>query len=40
MLETIQTFSSNIIAIRARGKGTGEDYETVLMPIVEAKLAD
>jgi hypothetical protein len=38
MLETIQPSANNIVAIRATGKVTGDDYETVLIPLIETKL--
>ena len=38
MLETIQPAGDNIVAVRAIGKVTGDDYETVLIPLIEQKL--
>ena len=39
MLETIQPSATNIVAVRATGTVTGDDYETVLIPLIEQKLA-
>jgi hypothetical protein len=39
MLETIQPSVDNVVALRATGKVTGDDYETVLIPLIEEKLA-
>jgi hypothetical protein len=39
MLEAIQPTADNVVALRATGKVTGDDYETVLIPLIEAKLA-
>ena len=38
MLETIQPSTGNVVAVRAAGKVTGDDYETVLIPQIEEKL--
>ena len=38
MIEPIQTSASNVLAFSATGKVTGDDYETVLVPAVEAAL--
>lgn len=39
MLEIIQSAADNVVALRATGKVTGKDYETVLIPLLEEKLA-
>ncbi len=39
MLELIQEMPENVVAIRASGKVTGEDYDNVFIPAVEEKLA-
>lgn len=36
MLEILQGFSDNVIAVRAVGRVTREDYDAVLIPQVEA----
>ena len=38
MLELIQEMPENVVAIRASGKVTGEDYDNVFIPAVEEKL--
>ena len=38
MLELIEGMPENVVAIRASGDVTAEDYETVLVPAVEARL--
>lgn len=39
MLEVIVGFPENVVAISAKGKVTGKDYESVLIPAVEKALA-
>ena len=38
MIELIQDVPNNVIAFNATGKVTGDDYETVLIPAMEAAL--
>jgi hypothetical protein len=38
MLEIIFGMPENVVAVDARGKVTGEDYENVLVPLIEGKL--
>lgn len=38
MMELIQDLPDHVLGVRASGKVTGEDYETILMPAVEDKL--
>jgi hypothetical protein len=40
MIKIIPDLPNNIIGFEARGIVTGKDYETVLVPAVEAKLAE
>jgi hypothetical protein len=40
MLEPIPDLPGNVAGFTARGKVTGEDYEKVLIPIIEEKLED
>ncbi len=39
MLEVIVGFPEDVVAISAKGKVTGKDYESVLIPAVEKALA-
>ena len=39
MIEPLQEFPNTILAFACRGQVTREDYETVLVPAVEAALA-
>jgi SpoIIAA-like len=39
MIETIAGFPDNVVACAAKGQVTGEDYDRVLIPAVEAALA-
>jgi hypothetical protein len=38
MLEIIQGMPENVVAISASGKVTGDDYDNVLIPLIEEKL--
>ena len=38
MLELIHGMPDNVVAVNARGKVTGDDYENVLIPLIEGKL--
>ena len=38
MLEIIQGMPDNVVAVNASGKVTGEDYDRLLIPIIEGKL--
>lgn len=38
MLEIIQGMPDNIVAVSARGNITGDDYDTLLIPVIEEKL--
>ena len=40
MIELIDELSGNVLGVRTRGKVTGEDYETVLMPAIDRILAE
>ena len=40
MLETLEGFPDNVLALRAHGNVTAEDYREVLVPGVEARLAE
>ena len=40
MIEVIPDMPRNVVAFRAKGKVTGEDYETVLIPAVEAAVKE
>ena len=40
MIKLIPNLPGNIIGFKASGKITGKDYETVLIPAVEAKLRE
>ena len=40
MLEPMPDLPGNVAGFTARGKVTGEDYEKVLIPIIEEKLKD
>ena len=40
MVEPIPDLPDNVLGFRAIGRVTSEDYETVLIPAVEAKLAE
>ena len=40
MVEPIKGLPDNVIAYEAKGKVTGADYETVLIPAVEQKLKE
>jgi hypothetical protein len=38
MLEIIRGMPENVVAVDARGKVTADDYENVLVPLIEGKL--
>jgi SpoIIAA-like len=38
MIEIISDMPENVVAVRASGKVTGEDYDKVLIPALEEKL--
>ena len=38
MLEIIQRMPDNVVAVSARGNITGDDYDTLLIPVIEEKL--
>lgn len=38
MIEPLQGFADNVIAVECRGHVTRADYDSVLIPLVEAKL--
>ena len=38
MLEIIQGMPDNVVAVSASGKVTGEDYDYLLIPLIEGKL--
>ena len=38
MIEIIQGLPDNVVAVTASGKVTGEDYDSVLIPVIEEKL--
>ena len=38
MLELIQGMPDSVVAVKASGKVTGEDYDGLLIPIIEGKL--
>ena len=40
MIELMQDVPENVVAMTAKGKVTGADYENVIIPAVEAKLKD
>ncbi|MCD4732281.1 MAG: STAS/SEC14 domain-containing protein [Bacteroidales bacterium] len=40
MIKLIPNLPGNIIGFKASGKITGKDYETVLIPAIEAKLKE
>lgn len=40
MVEPVQGLPDNVVGFRGVGRITSEDYETVLIPAVEAKLAE
>jgi hypothetical protein len=40
MIEPVPDLPDNVLGFRAIGRITSEDYETVLIPAVEAKLAE
>ena len=40
MLEPMENLPGNVVGFTARGRVTGEDYERVLIPIVEKKLEE
>ena len=39
MIETLEGFPDNVVAVSGKGQVTRDDYETVLIPTVEGKLA-
>jgi len=39
MIEPIRDLPENVLGFRAKGTVTGADYETVIIPAVEAKLS-
>ncbi|QYJ84715.1 STAS/SEC14 domain-containing protein [Shewanella mesophila] len=40
MIELLSGFSHDVVAIRAHGVLTGDDYEQLLVPEIESKLKD
>jgi hypothetical protein len=38
MLELIQGMPDNVVAVKASGKVTGDDYDRLLIPLIEGKL--
>ncbi len=38
MLEIIQGMPENVVAVNASGKVTGDDYDNVLIPVIEDRL--
>lgn len=38
MLEILQGLPENVVAVSASGKVTGEDYDEILIPVIEEKL--
>ncbi len=38
MLEIIQGMPDSVVAVSARGNVTGDDYDTLLIPLIEGKL--
>ncbi|MFA7229989.1 MAG: STAS/SEC14 domain-containing protein [Victivallaceae bacterium] len=40
MIEIIKNLPDNVVGFTAKGKVTGEDYESVLIPLVEKKIKD
>ncbi|MGA2108542.1 MAG: STAS/SEC14 domain-containing protein [Syntrophorhabdales bacterium] len=38
MMTAIPDVPDNVVAVKATGKITGDDYETVLIPVIEEKL--
>lgn len=38
MIEIIQGLPDNVVAVSASGKVTGEDYDGLLIPVIEEKL--
>ena len=40
MIEIMKDFPDNVLAITAKGQVTGDDYENVIIPAVEAKLKE
>ena len=40
MIEIIPNLPNNVLAISAKGRVTAEDYESVLIPAVEAKIKE
>ena len=40
MLEIVEDMPGNILAIKASGEVTSEDYESVMVPAVERKLGE
>ncbi len=38
MLEIMKEMPDNVVAVSAGGKVTGEDYEKILIPLIEEKL--
>jgi hypothetical protein len=40
MIDVIPDMPDNVVALRAKGKVTGEDYERVLIPAVEAAVKE
>lgn len=39
MIETLEGFPANVVAVRGHGRISGADYENVLVPAVEKALA-
>ena len=40
MIELMQDVPENVVALTAKGKVTGDDYENVIIPAIEARLKD
>ena len=40
MIELRQDVPENVVAFGAKGKVTGDDYENIIIPAIEAKLKD
>jgi len=40
MIELLDEFPDHVVAVRAQGQVTGEDYSTILIPAVEQKIRE
>ena len=38
MIELIPDVADNVVALKGAGKLTGDDYEQIIIPIIEEKL--